>query len=198
MSDAETPNADAITPRECIVANVSAWYWEAAREGKPHFRAGAKVYVIGDFIGWDYLSSVGVLGQHIKSHRWVELIMRTHFLENARVTHEYSPSMIERLERSDALARHNFDSTLVCERMRQHTQAWQDHKTEAFDSAVQSEPGTFRLISRIYSQGGLRFGADPPEYVKSRLFAIHTVGEIQTVFSQVESVGSWEELFSEE
>ena len=99
VNDKETP----ITPRECLVANVSQWYWEAAREGKPHFRVGAKVYVIGPFMG-DGIESVYVLGRHIKSHRWIELVIQTHYLENARVVQEYNFAIIERLQRREYLS----------------------------------------------------------------------------------------------
>lgn len=91
-----------VTPRWCVVANVSEEYENAERPGSPHFCVGAKVYVVAVRFPGGWAATVSVLARHKGSSRWISLVMKRHFLENWRAILEYSPSILLRLKEASS------------------------------------------------------------------------------------------------
>ncbi len=111
--------ADRAEPRWCVVANVKAEI--ASRpgyRGSKHFRAGARIHIIGGFSG--NCADVAVIGRHRGSQRWITLIMRVQHLEAFRAKPIYHPEVLKRLERFS----HNGCSMI---RDQEDARAWVGH-----------------------------------------------------------------------
>ncbi|MCA9623017.1 MAG: hypothetical protein KC731_28555 [Myxococcales bacterium] len=79
----------------CITANIIRERpfgpgGSESRAGTKHFRAGAKVFVIGLYAGM--VEDVVVIGRHRGSRRYVRMVVRARWLTNLRLGRVYSPT----------------------------------------------------------------------------------------------------------
>ena len=97
MNDASS-SEPAVEPIWLIAANVveERNFGEGGletRQGTKHFRAGAKVFIVGAH--WGMCESLIVIGHHRASGRYVQMTLPKRHLVNLRMKLCYSPKVIE-------------------------------------------------------------------------------------------------------
>jgi len=90
---------------ECVVGNIIGDHYfgenKEIRNGIKTLRAGAKVYCVFKYGGMGH-ERIVVMGLPRKSHRMIEIVIRTAYVKNFRVQKVYDPKILEFLKKHNA------------------------------------------------------------------------------------------------